>query len=111
MSERDLPLRAQVEGDQFVIRIGLDTLQFAAEHCQRFYDYDKHAPEGPYVKIVDRAEFAADIVRAMQAEEEDGSTPLSDFVDQMFIDAWEDGSAGFDYDDDGETPAAHEAQP
>ena len=96
----DQPLIAAVEGDQLVIRIGIGTLAFAAEHCSYFYDDDKHAVSGPpYIKIANKQELATDIVRALQSEAEDGSSPLTELLDTAIADAHDDGSLAF-HDDD-----------
>ena len=102
--EGDTPLRVDIEGEQLVIRIGLDTLAFAAEHCPEFYDYEKHqGSTGPYRSVGDKLELAKDIVRALMHEEEDGSGPLSDLLDEMIVAASDDGSIGFkDIDDEEE---------
>lgn len=98
MKPADQPLKVSIEDDQLVIRIGIDTLAFAAEHCPRFYDYEKDQVRlgPPYAKVVDKPELAHDIIQAMTREEEDGSSPLSHFLDNVIVDAYEDGSLGFD---------------
>lgn len=96
---KDCPLSVAVEGDELVIRIGIDTLAFSAEHCPLFYNEEKHmGAMGPYVKVEDKVELAKDVIRAMQHEEEDGSTPLSDMFDKAIEDAAEDGSCAFTED-------------
>lgn len=98
------PLKCSIEGDELVIRIGIDTLKNAAEHCPKFYDYeqeykDKKYVEGPYKVVIDAKELAGDVSLAIQREEEDGSSPISDFLDNMILNAYEDGSIGFQYDE------------
>lgn len=96
---KDYPLKAEVEGDQLVIRIGLDTLAHAAEHCTLFYHEEKHmGAMGPYCNVADKDELAKDVIRAMTREDEDGSTPLSDMFDQAIEDAADDGSCAFTED-------------
>lgn len=97
------PLKCGIEGDELVIRIGIDTLKHATEYCPKFYDYEKEIKhkkyqEVPYQIVEDAMELAKDVSLAMQREEEDGSCPLSDFLDNMILDAYEDGSIGFKYD-------------
>jgi hypothetical protein len=93
----DAPLDAKIEGSQLVIRIGINTLAFAAEHCPRFYDNEKGA-DPPYVKVTDKRELARDVVRALLHEQEDGTTPLCILLDDAFEFAYGDGSLGFYYD-------------
>jgi hypothetical protein len=95
-------LEAKIEGNELVIRIGIDTLAFCAEHCPLFFDYDnkKHREKGPpYVTITNKNELAHDTIRELLREEEDGSTPLSDLFDNVILAAFEDGSLGFEHDD------------
>jgi hypothetical protein len=94
----DAPLNAKIEGDQLVIRIGIDTLAFAAEHCPRFYDNEKN-PDPPFIKVTDKRELALDVVCALLHEQEDGTTPLCILLDDAFEYAYGDGSLGF-YDDE-----------
>lgn len=98
---RDRPLQVRIEEAELVIRIGIGTLIYAAERCPRLYDYDRHKDNDigdRYIEVEDENEFVKDTIHAMQAEEEDGSTPLSDFLDQMVVDVYEDGSAGIVYE-------------
>lgn len=96
---KDLPLTVAVENDQLVVRIGIDTLAHAAAHCERFYDYDQH-DSPPYVKITDTLEFARGVLRQLEAEAEDGSSIISDALDDAIVEAHGDGSEGIDYGDD-----------
>lgn len=91
---KDQPLVAKIEGQQLVIRIGIDTLAYSAEHCPRLYDYDKH--DGPpYCKVVNKEELAMDVIHELEREQEDGTTPLHLLLDQAIIDAMDGGSAAF----------------
>ncbi len=94
----DEPLSVEVIENQLVMRIGLDTLAHAAEHCPKFYDYKRHAGPlecGPYAKVDNKPELAHDVCRAMQKEREDGSSTLTDFLDAVIVEAAEQGSLGF----------------
>ena len=91
---KDLPLKVKIEGKQLVMRIGIDTLAFWIEHCPRFYD-DETNPDPPFCKVTDKMEAAKDVLRALCSEREDGSGPLSDFLDDAIVAASEDGSIGF----------------
>lgn len=99
MTRKDQPLSASIEGDELVVRIGIETLAFAIAHSPHFYDYEKHGTNcGPFFKIDDSRLFACEIVRAMLHEDEDGSTPLSDLLDMAAERAIEDGAEGVDCD-------------
>lgn len=96
MKTTDTPLRVVIKNNKLIIEIGLDTLKYAAEHCPRFYEYDKHIESGPpYCEVIDKMELAHDMVRALLYEKEDGSTPISDLIDECFVAAWGDGSLAF----------------
>lgn len=82
---KDTPLYCGIENNQLVIRIGVATLAFADK--ERYDDmWGKHT-------ITDPKRFAGDVVHAMQVEEEDGSSPLTNFLDRAMLDAILDGSA------------------
>lgn len=99
MAGKDQPLTASIEGDELVIRVGIDTLAYAISHSPRFYDHEKHGANcGPFFKIDDSRLFAREIVRALKYEEEDGSGPLSDLLDEAGERAIEDGAEGVDCD-------------
>src|SRR5690606_36345212 len=97
MFMKNRPLEVNIEDDELVIRIGIDTLAFSAEHCPSFFEYDKHASTGPpYCKIVDNMELAKDIRRELQREEENGTTPLHILLDECLVSARDDGSLAFE---------------
>lgn len=98
MKRKNKPLTVAVEDNQLVVRIGLNTLEFAAEHCPLFYD-DQKRPDPPYIHVTDRDELGKDVRRALLHEAEDGSTPISDVLDQAIMAAFEDGSEAFDYEE------------
>lgn len=96
MAMRDRPLQACVQDDQLVIRIGLETLKTAAEHCPLFYDGTVENCDPPYVKVKGRRELAKDVKRELFREREDGSSPISDLLDEAIMAAFEDGSLAFE---------------
>ena len=98
---KNQPLKCSIEKDELVIRIGIDTLKMSAEFCPVFYEYEKHknkGPQEPYKIVEDAKELALDVSRAMQNDEEDGSSNLSDFLDEMIQIAYEDGTTAFKED-------------
>lgn len=90
-------LHAKIKDGMVVVAIGIDTLKFAAEHCPDVIDYPGEH-DYPFAKITDADEFAKEVVRALQHEEEDGSGPMSDLFDKMIVAAMDDGADGVDYD-------------
>lgn len=92
-------LEARLERGALVIRIGVQTLAHAVCYSDWANPYDEAT--GDHIRefaITDARQFAADVVSAMLSEREDGSTPLSDFLDGMSQDAVNGGSLGLDED-------------
>lgn len=95
------PLEVKIERGAVVVRIGIQTLAHAVTYSDWANPYD--AATGDYIRqfaIVDAKQFASDVLHEMQREREDGSTPLSDFMDQMSQRAVDDGSLGLHEDFD-----------
>jgi hypothetical protein len=89
------PLEVKIEDGALVIRIGIQTLAHAVTYSDWANPYDEAS--GDYLRsfaITDAPQFAADVLHEMLREEEDGSTPLSDFIDACSEKAVEDGSVG-----------------
>lgn len=97
------PLEVSANDGQLVIAIGVNTLAYAvafADWANRWRDVQDDEP-GDFIRtfaIIDAEQFAADVRAAMLREREDGSTPLSDFLDKMSEAALDDGSTAVEYD-------------
>jgi hypothetical protein len=91
-----MPLRVRIVDRVLIIEIGIGTLKFAAEHCEKFWNGEADLY---MLKVTDAERFARDVQIALQVEEEDGSTPISRLLDEMIEDAVEDGSEAIDYDE------------
>ncbi len=93
------PLTARVTSGKVVIEIGVETLAHAASYAEWANRYD--AESGDYLRdfaITDPSVFAKEVVRAMLDERENGSSPLSDFLDKAMQDALDDGADGVEPD-------------
>jgi hypothetical protein len=93
------PLKVQVVDGKLIIEIGAYTLA----HAVAFADWanrwiPKHRDYIRTFAITDPLQFAKDTAMAMQHEKEDGSSPLSDFLDKMTEAALDDGSTGAEFD-------------
>ncbi len=89
------PLDVKVEHGALVVRIGIETLAHAVTYSEWANPYDEAT--GDYIRsfaIVDVPQFASDVADEMLREREDGSTPLSDFIDKMSEEAINQGSIG-----------------
>ena len=93
---KDTPLELGIERNQIVIRIGISTLAFSAHEKENneYYEDDNR----PKWRVINEKQFAQDVIYAMEIEKEDGSTPLTDFLDDMIEDALDEGSLGIEYD-------------
>lgn len=96
---KDQPLKCSVEGDELVIRIGIDVLAFAFEEAEENNPFDYESESGDFRRkygVIDKGEFANDVALAMNAEAENGDTPLNLFLDKMMQVAADDGSLGIE---------------
>lgn len=83
---KDRALVCVVEGDELIIRIGVDTLAFADQE-RRNYE------RGSAYKVTDTVGFAMDVAVALLREDEIGATMLTNLLDQAMDDAIGRGSA------------------
>ena len=94
------PLAVNIERGALVIRVGANTMAHAMKFANWAIRFDE--TRNDYVqpfKVVDPTELTKDVIHAMLHEREDGSTPLSDFLDKMTEAAVEDGSLGVEEDE------------
>ena len=95
------PLEVKIERDALVIRVGVQTLAHAATYADWAYECEEGELHNEYIRrfaIANPWEFARDVMHAMLREAEDGSSPLSDFIDEASKAAVDDGSLGCEYD-------------
>lgn len=97
------PLTVAIEGENLVIRIGLECLAFGAENCPDPFFWDEQGRRR--VKIFDRAVWAKEMLRQLCHEEEDGTTPVDTLLDDMAMKAIEDGAQGVIVREDDESDA------
>lgn len=89
------PLAVEVSSGKVTIEIGIHTLAHASAYSDWANPFDEARDD--YIRtfaITDPEQFAGDVAHAMEREREDGSTPLSDFLDKMMQSALDDGSMG-----------------
>jgi len=91
----EMPLRCEEIDGAIDMGIGRNVLKFAAENHPDFYDVRL---DGPNIKITNAAVFAREVMYAINAENEDGSTLLTDMLDKAIKQAVENGCEGVDYD-------------
>lgn len=98
MKKADQPLNIDVEKQQLVIRIGVDTLAFAFENgdiANPFIDALNDFTRA--YKVTNSKQFAHDVVDELTKEEEDGSNLITRLLDRVCLDAVENGSAAIKY--------------
>lgn len=93
----DMPLKCEIRDGAIDMAIGRNVLVFAAENHPYFYDPDAN-PDGPNIKVIDSARFTKDVIIEINREGEDGSTLLTDLLDEAIKRAVESGSEGIDHD-------------
>jgi hypothetical protein len=103
-------LKCSVEDDELVIRIGIDTLAFAFHESDENNQWDHDLLETRRVyTVIDDLQFAHDVALAANYEAENGSTPLTTFLDDMMQAALNDGSTGVEEASEVEAMAREEA--
>lgn len=88
------PLTIQIEEDELVIRVGVDTLALAASHSPYFFNPDEPYLE-EYMGIDNPYILMEDVIRELNKEKEDGTTPVHLLLDDAIYSAYEDGSLAF----------------
>ena len=89
----ELPLEAKLVEGALDIGVGESILRFAAEHHPDLWN---GATDTFLVKVTDPVVFAKEVLRQINREEEDGSTPLSRMLDAAILAAVDDGCEGID---------------
>lgn len=92
-------LECKVERGKLIISLPLSILKFAFEASEYNNSYVEET--GMFrkdYKVIDVKEFGNDVANEMLYEEEDGSTPLTDFLDKMCRNAVGNGSIALEKD-------------
>lgn len=92
-------LTVEVKDGVLVITVGVGVLAHAVVYADWANPYDDN--EQDYIRtfaITDVDTFAQDIARAMQREEEDGSSLLTNFLDKATNDAVDEGSEACEFE-------------
>ena len=89
----DKYLTYEVVDDELVVRIGIDTLAFAADHNDLFNPFDEDSNKWfQRWKVIDNKGWAEDVAHELNREDEVGGSPLIYLIEKMFEKAMEDGS-------------------
>lgn len=91
----DSSLSVKIEGDELVIRVGIDQMAYAFEECPLNDIFNEEIENWKKLfKVVDSRVFVKDVISSMLHEAEDGSSPLILFLEEMCVNAVENGSLG-----------------
>lgn len=82
--------KAVIEGDAVVIRFPLEAMQSALDGAWSLNVFDRRQ------KVTDKAEFAKEFCRELNAESENGTTLIHRMADKAFVNMLEGGAFGFD---------------
>ena len=95
---RDSRLTVELTDDELVIRVGINTLMFAANHAPGppLTWCDDETGEFMHFHVTDPVAFAVAVKRALKAEDEDGATVVHRLLDMASAAAIEDGALGVD---------------
>lgn len=88
-----LESEARVVDGKLVISLRIGTLANAARNSDHFFNC---AESGTPIKITDETVFAASVARALNSEEEDGSTPITRMLDEATEWVSEQGEEGIE---------------
>ena len=103
VEENNLPLRAEMVGSTLSITIGEGTLAFAFENNEDNHPFNIRTQNFELMyRVVDPKVFAEDVLAEINREGEDGTTPLTRFLDDMMEAAVENGSLGIDCSEESE---------
>jgi hypothetical protein len=92
---KEQPLRCEIVDGRIVISVGINTLAGAPADREPWVVYDMADDRNDFyrkLRVTDPEEFAQDVARALEREEEDGTNDLHRLFDKAMIDAVEDGS-------------------
>ena len=89
--EDEIPLECALVDGSIRVCIGTTILAFATENCPELWDSDRDC--GRY-RVTDHAAFAKEVVRELNHEAEDGSTPLTRLLNKCVVEAIEQGAEG-----------------
>lgn len=93
----DTPLSCKLVGDEVVIKIGIGTLAFAYEISEYNNPWSDDTNDTvQQCMVVNKKEFAKDVIAELISEREDGSTLITDMFDKAEQNAMENGSEGIE---------------
>lgn len=82
-------LTVELKNNEIHISLGLETLAFAVQYADFLGDYAIDKENGTYKK------FGESVLRYLEKEEEDGTTPIHRMLDSVVEEALEQGEEGF----------------
>lgn len=90
---KDQPLKMRVENGLVSITIGVDRLAWCTKKCLQSQElWPKEAG-----RIIDNAGWCMDILNELCDEEEDGTTPFLELIDECALKSLENGTENVNY--------------
>jgi len=97
MKNKDKRLEIDLKDEVITISIGIETLAYMVTNHSEYYSRQFN-PEGFIKKVVDKQEFAEEIVCALNEElSDDGTTMVHQLFDKAILLAAENGAIGLEY--------------
>lgn len=90
------PLNINIENDELVIRIGIDTLTCATEYCPSLATWSDEKNDFRKVTVTDKIVWAKEVIDKLKEEAEDGTTLVHIMFDTAFTNAVENGAEGIE---------------
>ena len=94
MSDKKQGLKVELKGDVLTISIGIESLRFAAELSDQLQLPMSSSDDAMNAIVFDEPAFAREVVRELEREEEDGTTPVHRMLDEAFGQVLENGGIG-----------------
>lgn len=94
LSNKHQILQISIEGEELVIRIGLDTLKYATENSPNL-DFESDDRGNKFI-VTDTHTWAESVIIALEKEEENGTTPIHKMFDEAFLYALDQGLEGIE---------------
>lgn len=85
---------AVIVGERIVISVSLDALATAVGATPALEDYDEETNDFAPPIVTDKQAWAREVVRQLNREQEDGTTPIHLMFDAAFVEAIEQGAEG-----------------
>jgi hypothetical protein len=105
---RNDPLKCCIEDGVLIMQIGVEVLAHAVKLNPELTEYDERTGDWDEPKITDPDKFAAEVLRALVDEDDEGTTLVHIAIDTAAMNAIENGAEGIQIPSDGRANAPRE---